>query len=448
MIRLLALLAIGCEGPTPAAGPQSRPVDGAGGPPTWHQDVAPIVVARCAGCHNDSGFTFALDDYAAAQAMAGAMAGAAADRRMPPWLAEDTDTCAPPLPWKHDRRLTDAEIATLQAWAAAGAPEGDAASAAPLDPVVPLALEGVSATVEPLAPFTTEGEADEFICFTLDPQLDADVWLTGVEVVPDNEAVVHHALVFTDPDGESLDVAGADGAYPCFGGPGIGNTGLVAAWAPGAPPMELPADAGMPITAGSRLVMQVHYHPSGAVAAPDRTALRLRYTTAAPAHEAGLALIGNAGSRAEGLLPGPNDRGRVEFRVPAGVADHTEEMEFRLPRAYPDLHIWTVGTHAHYLGTDLRFGVRAPDGAETCLVETPRWDFNWQGGYDYDGTFDELPVVKGGDTLTLHCAYDNTLDNPGVAAALADAGLDAPIDVYLGEETLDEMCIGVLGYLL
>jgi hypothetical protein len=28
---------------------------------------------------------------------------------------------------------------------------------------------------------------------------------------------------------------------------------------------------------------------------------------------------------------------------------------------------------------------------------------------------------------------------------LGEQGLDAPVDVYLGEETLDEMCLGVFG---
>jgi len=47
--------------------------------------------------------------------------------------------------------------------------------------------------------------------------------------------------------------------------------------------------------------------------------------------------------------------------------------------------------------------------------------------------------------LTLDCTFDNRMNNPHLAAALADQGLDAPIDVYLGEQTLDEMCLGVFG---
>ena len=45
----------------------------------------------------------------------------------------------------------------------------------------------------------------------------------------------------------------------------------------------------------------------------------------------------------------------------------------------------------------------------------------------------------------MDCTYDNTTANAGVVQLLADEGLDAPEDVYLGEETSDEMCLGVAG---
>ena len=45
----------------------------------------------------------------------------------------------------------------------------------------------------------------------------------------------------------------------------------------------------------------------------------------------------------------------------------------------------------------------------------------------------------------MRCTYNNSMSNPFVAAALAEQGLDGPVDVYLGEETLDEMCLGVMG---
>jgi hypothetical protein len=55
-----------------------------------------------------------------------------------------------------------------------------------------------------------------------------------------------------------------------------------------------------------------------------------------------------------------------------------------------------------------------------------------------------LESIFGGDSVHLRCTYDNTLSNPFLARALAEQQLTAPIDVRLGESTLDEMCLTAL----
>ncbi len=35
-----------------------------------------------------------------------------------------------------------------------------------------------------------------------------------------------------------------------------------------------------------------------------------------------------------------------------------------------------------------------------------------------------------------------------VAEALSEQSMDEPVDVYLGESTLDQMCLGVFGLIL
>jgi hypothetical protein len=71
---------------------------------------------------------------------------------MPPWGAEDTDECAPPLPWEDDLRLSDEEIALVRAWADADAPEGDPGTAAPLPERVSLELADANQHLSPLVP--------------------------------------------------------------------------------------------------------------------------------------------------------------------------------------------------------------------------------------------------------------------------------------------------------
>lgn len=422
--------------------------------PTWHADVAPIVAARCGACHVAGGIApFPLDSYASAGPMAPAMLAAVESGAMPPWSAESTDECEPRFGWAGDMRLSDAEKATLRAWVEAGAPEGDAATAAPLPAAPDLGLADPDQVVAPELPYVASGDADQFRCFSMDPGLTADAWLTGLQVLPGNEEVVHHVVVFSDVTGESERLAGDEGSYECFGGMGLALGSLLGAWAPGAFPFQAPAGTGIRVPAGARIVMQVHYHPAGAVAAPDVTAVQLRWADAPPAREAMLALLGNASSAGDGLLPGPNDRGSVEFRIPAGASGHTETIEYTLPRYMPTLSVFAAGTHMHYVGTDMLVEVDHADPedgepATECLVQTPRWDFDWQRAYAYDAPLDQVPTLRGGDTLRLRCTYDNTLANPGTAEALEDAGLEEPVDVWLGEETLDEMCLGVLGVVL
>ena len=69
-----------------------------------------------------------------------------------------------------------------------------------------------------------------------------------------------------------------------------------------------------------------------------------------------------------------------------------------------------------------------------------------EGEMEFAFNLTDMPMVSGGDSLRIRCTYDNTLDHEGTRRALEDAGLDAPVDVYLGEGTLDEMCIGMFGY--
>jgi len=424
--------------------------DSAAEGPTWNADIAPLVTERCGSCHTAGGIGPSFDTYGDAAPLASAMASAVASGQMPPWDAIETDECERRLPLANDPSLSDDDIALIERWAEDGAPEGDPATAAPIPQRPSLTLEDADQQVSPEAPFTPSGESDQFVCFVLDPELDETRWLTGLQVAPGDAGVVHHVLVFTDPDRKSLDKADADGQYDCFGSPGLSNTNLIAAWAPGAFPMQTPDGAGMAVEGGSLLVMQIHYHPRGREVEPDLTSLELRWADQEPEKKALLALVGNAGSKREGLLAGPDDEGdRPEFRIPAGVSDHTETIEYTLGDSDGPYTIFATGTHMHYIGTEMLISVQHadPQGDEPqdeCLMETS-WDFNWQRAYPYDAPYEDLPVLRGGDTLHLRCTYDNTLDNPGTVTALQDAGLSEPVDVYLGEETLDEMCLGVFG---
>jgi len=441
-ILLVAALLVGCS---------SEPkTTAAAGPPTFHGEVEAILQKSCQSCHvGGSGSAFSLASYADAKPYAAAIARETTARRMPPWGAIPTDECTPPASLVGDLRLTPEAIATLAAWSAAGAPEGDPAEAPPPLTHPSQHLAKVDLTLAPSAPFAPS-DTDAYRCFVLDPQLANDVYVDGFEVLPGNASIVHHTVVYLDPDRASLALAGSDGSYSCFGGPRVANPGLLGAWAPGTDPMDLTADLGTLIKAHSLVVMQVHYHPHGTNLTPDTTKLALRFHPSKPALLLNNVLLGNAAEPrpgGDGLLPGPDDRGEVEFRIPANTAGHVERMRFTLNFPIPSIRLYGAGTHMHRAGVDMKIDrVRTVGGEESrqCLLQTPQWDFNWQRIYHYDTTLDALPTINAGDTIELRCTYDNTMTNPALVEQLSEQHLKAPLDILLGESTLDEMCVGYL----
>ena len=465
------------DAPTAAAAGSSNGAGGSGtgssgatangSTPTWYRDIAPLVSQHCQSCHTDGGIApFSLQTYAQAKMWSGAFEGVLRNGSMPPFLATDTAACKPRFPFKDDLRLSTAQIDLFKSWNEAGCPEGDAVSAAALPTPPELELKDAEVSVTIPAPVLIDGSSDKFICFSLAPDLTPlaatgseakllgdRVLINAAQIHAGNAAVVHHVLVYTDEEGESTALAGDKGYYDCFGGPQLTSPGLLMAWAPGATPLTAPDSVAMAVPTKGRLVMQVHYHPTGAPQTDSTTSLQLRgYGSGIPAYISTLALIGNASEQKAsgmGLQPGPDDGAKPEFRIPAGVQNHTESMLFEIPENTPPIRLWTVGSHMHYVGTDMRIGITRPspgsEPADECLLDTPKWDFNWQRGYRYDVPIDQAPTVKAGDIINLRCTYDNSMQNPFVASALRKQGLTAPRDVLLGEETLDEMCLGVFG---
>lgn len=420
---------------------------------TWYGHIAPLVHEKCGGCHNEDGIgPFSIETYEEAHMWASEMQRAIQAGTMPPWAAQDTDECTPPADFKDDLRLSDEQKALFAEWIADGRLEGDTDDAAPLPPAPQLELDSPDRMLTIPSGVTVAGTSDEFVCLTLNPEITEPVWLTGTQVVPGNTSIVHHALLFLDRAGEGVQLANEQGQYPCFGGPNLGNPTLLAAWAPGSVPSLTPENTGTPLQPGDRLVVQMHYHPTGAgEETDDATRIDLKWTTEEPDYVSNIFLIGNfedsdqeyQGGPGYGLTTGP------DFLIPAGAQGHQEVNRFLLPdggdefaRLVP-ISLFAVGTHMHYVGTDMKISVENSEGDDQCLIQTPEWDFNWQRAYFFEGAVEDMPKIYLGDSLTMRCTYDNSLENPFVRQALDEQGLEEPVDVVLGEESLDEMCLGV-----
>jgi hypothetical protein len=382
--------------------------------PTYHTDIAPLFAEQCTSCHQDGGIApFPLVTYAQARDSADAAAAFVSARLMPPSNVDASGSCRT---YQDARWLTDEQIALVEAWAAAGAPEGPKPKTPPVI-APPDTLDDATLFVEMAEPYTPRGSAqhpnDDYRCFFLTGP-DADSFLTGFEIVPGQPHEVHHMLLFaltsdgTERIAQNLDDESPEPGWDCFSTPVGNDINLLAGWAPGDDVLRYPAGTGLAVPGGRRLVMQIHYNLLGGEPAPDVTALKLRL---APSVQKEAALVPIVDT--DLVVPPGQQNAEFGFSVPlAGLSD--------------DVDVHGVFPHMHTLGKTLRFdlhplGSTNPDNA-FCLADVPRWDFHWQQLFLY-----EDPVrVTAADVLNVRCTFDTTSRTSAVR---------------WGEGTEDEMCL-------
>ena len=90
------------------------------GPRTYSKDVAPIIQARCQGCHRPGeAAPMSFGGYQEVRPWAKAIKQAVVLRKMPPWFADPQVGH-----FRNDTSLSKSEIDTLVAWVNDGVPEG------------------------------------------------------------------------------------------------------------------------------------------------------------------------------------------------------------------------------------------------------------------------------------------------------------------------------------
>ena len=406
LVLTAALAALFSACADPASDPDPMTLPPGDDAPTWYGDVAHVVYDECVSCHQPGGIApFSLLDYETASAVGSLMAAATAARTMPPMPVSNAGDCNE---FANARWLEEHEIALFAEWVAGGMLEGDP-SEGPAVPADPPALGSVDAVLDMGEEYTPDPSYDDQLrCFVVDPGIAADVFMTGWNVLPGDPQVVHHLIVYapkTDAaaaQAEELDAAQEGMGYDCFGGPGVPSDPLVL-WAPGGGPTHLPGGTGLPVTAGRKLVMQLHYNLM-AGPRPDRTRVELELAEAVerPAFFSSVADHGLELPPRESYVESSN-----QVPVPGG--------------ADTSVTVYGVLPHMHEMGRTLR--VDLMDGAdEQCMVNVDRWDFGWQNAWWYA----EPIEVRGGDMLRITCGYD-TLEQSDVTR--------------WGEGTSDEMCL-------
>jgi len=365
---------------------------------TYYKDVQPIVQRSCQGCHVTGGVgPFPLTTYDEAFQNSSSVSSAVVGHRMPPW--KPADNCQK---FQSSRALSQDAINTIYSWVADGAPAGNPADAPANMTPSKVSLDWVDATVTPSGSYTPASNlSTDYHCFVLDPKLATDRDVIGYEVIPGAKQNVHHVLLYPADAAvaQAADAKTPEAGWPCFGGPGIKTSSTIGGWVPGSPPTKYPANTGITLPAGQVLVMQVHYdnHHGGAWSA-DQTSVKLQYAQTPVAKKAAILSVQNS-----------------SFVIPPGATNYAVIGNLTAPG---DGYVYGLLPHAHQLGRRMRV-----ETMDTCMIDIPDWDFNWQQFYFYENN-QGLPVKKG-TQIKLTCVYDNPTSSA----------------VIWGESTTDEMCL-------
>lgn len=359
---------------------------------TYARDLSKILNRHCVECHRDGEIgPFALTDYDEIVGWADMMVEVVDNNRMPPWHASDDHA-----KFVNSRRMSDEEKETLRRWVESGAPFGDASDLESLPSFASGWQIGQPDLVVPMAsePFTVPaGGTVEYQYFVVDPGFTEDRWVAAAEVVPGNRAVVHHAIAFVrPPDGERLD-----------------GLGWLSAYVPGQrmPPPELHRARRVP--AGSKLVFQMHYTPTGKVE-QDLSKIGLTFANADQVTEELLTIVGM--NQAIEILP---------LQPDVAVDGETEHLPV-------GGRLLAMSPHMHLRGKAFRVQI-GREGKDSILLDVPHYDFNWQHTYLLEEPI-ELDSV---DWLTFTANYDNSTENP--------FNPDPDEFVTWGDQTWEEMAI-------
>jgi hypothetical protein len=376
--------------------------------PTFHRDIAPIVHAHCAPCHQPGqAAPFSLIDYADLKKRTRDIGDAVERRIMPPWLPDPADG-----PFVGQRSLSAGQIAVIQRWIEEGAPEGQSTGPVTVPRPDGWQLGEPDLIVRMPEPYRLPADGpDVYRNFVIPIPVAARRYVKGVELQPGNPRIVHHAFMRIDTTRESQR-RDAGEAGVGFGGlhtPPTAQTpeGQFLSWQPGKQHTFIPRGLAWSLEPDSDLVLQVHLRPSGKAETLQST-VGFYFT-----------------DKARTNTPFKIGFRTFDIDVPAGATDHVIRETYTLAA---DVDVLSILPHAHYLGKKMEAVATLPDGRQHPLLRIANWDFDWQGDY----LFQDPVFLPKGTTLSMVWHYDNSTNN-------ARNPHHPPQQVRYGLQSSDEM---------
>jgi Copper type II ascorbate-dependent monooxygenase, C-terminal domain len=348
------------------------------------------------------------------------------------------------------------------------------AASAGLTPGVTPAASGAERTAattismtmpHPYKPVAAAGTTDDYHCTLVNPHVTQNEYIVSSQFVAGSDEV-HHAALFLLPPSLAATAErenrGGRG-WTCFGLPlpssdpeGSAGVPLLTFWTPGAGVDDFPKGTGVPLPAGSLVVMQVHYTlllgdkpvknslvlhtmPKSAPLLP----LHLNLMLAPPDIPCPAGVSGPLCNRTASLANLGQRFGQTAVEEVNGIealcgnkpADPPEGDSTSCTSQIGDSgYIVRVYAHMHLLGQSFKMVLNPGTPEAKTVLNVPNFDFHDQKSYNLT-----RPIsVTAGEPVQVTCSYDPTL-----AQELPILRKAPPHFVTWGDGSTDEMCIGL-----
>jgi hypothetical protein len=383
--------------------------------PTFYRDVLPILQDHCQRCHRPGeAAPMPLVSFDQSRTWSPKIAHAVQMKMMPPWFADPGYGR-----FANDSSLTESQIATIVAWADAGAPAGDPGDAPPPREWTQgwnIAQPDVVLRMPKPVPIPASGEV-EYTYEIVPTHFAEDRWVQMSELRPAIPAHVHHAVVYIRPPhspwlqhapvGEPF--TGSTLTDPEDRGQTHETTSdLLLVYAPGSSPDQWPDGTAKFVPAGSDLVFQMHYTASGK-ADVDQTGIGLVFAKTPPKQRVITLQLNNHA-----------------VIIPPGADNFRTEVQGILPN---DATLLSLFPHMHLRGKRFEYDIVHDDGTAEILLRV-NYHFHWQLSYKLA----EPRPLRAGTKLRAIAWYDNSKNNPH--------NPDPEKTVTWGDQTSDEMMVG------
>jgi peroxiredoxin len=364
-------------------------------PISYAKDVAPILIDRCVGCHQQQGVApWVMDGHRMVQGWSGMIRETLLTRRMPPGQIDYDDAGR----FADVHHISDEEMRILMRWIETGATRNESAQD-PLALLKPSESEWELGEPDLVIDFPehrvpANGVLD-YVFVPLEIGLTEDRWVSAYAFDVDEKSALHHVIVYTQDARQQRQNASGGGSRTNFGG-----------YAPGRGHIELDPDTGILLQRDMRFMIQFHYTTIGRELT-DRTRLGLYFHDSPPVHVLERTAVMNG-----------------EFVIPPGVREFPVAAKTLIPG---DSYLYSFAPHMHYRGKHIRFRAVFPDGSEENLLSIPNFQHNWQMVY----RLREPVFLPAGTEIVAEGAFDNSRFNP--------LNPDPDQEVRWGDQVWDEM---------